>query len=141
MKLNIVTILLFTVLFSTGISTKSNAQHCGSHRYGYWAPEHSCATKCGDHHGYWGGWGRYGHRWGGCTQEMRQHAIDDSVNYAKYREDMKAAHAKYEEGNAILRNSNHAGCGHGSCGHGSCGHGYWGRGWWHNRYYYRGAGY
>ena len=75
MKLNIVTILLFTVLLSTGFSTKSDAQCWRCHRYGYWAPEHSDATHCSDYHGCWGGWGRYGHCWGGCTQEMRQHAI------------------------------------------------------------------
>ena len=147
MKLNIVTILLFAVLLTTGISTKSNAQHCG-HRYGYWAPEHACATKCSDHHGCWGGWGRgwrygYGHCASGCTQEMRQHAIDDSISYAKYRDDVKAAHAKYEEGDKIMKDAHHGSCGHGSCGHG-CGHGYYG-GWWggwrYNRYYYRGAGY
>ena len=142
MKLNIVTILLFTVLLTTGISTKSNAQHCGWHRYGYWAPEHSEAPHCGDYHGCWGGW-RSAHCWGGyCTAEMRQHAIEDSTNCAKYHEDLKAAHAKYEEGDAIMRNSNHGCWGHGYCGHG-CGHwdgGWWG-GWRHSRYYYRGAGY
>jgi len=71
---------------------------------------------------------------------MRDRSIADSMQCAKFHEDMKAAHAKYEEGDAILRNSNH-----GYWGHGYWGHGYWGRGWWGgwrgDRYYYRGAGY
>ncbi len=138
MKLNIVTILLFTVLLSTGFSTKADAQHCGWRRHGYWAPEHSCGTACKDHHGCAGNYG-YGRpwRWGWgshCTAEMRDRAIADSVECAKHHEDMKAAHAKYAEGDAILHNSHHGYWGHGW--------GRWNGGWWgHNRYYYRGAGY
>ena len=137
MKLNIVTILLFTVLLSTGFSTKSDAQCWRCHRYGYWAPEHATEKACcSDHWGCrpWRGcWGGY------CTAEMRQRAIEDSTNCAKYHEDLKAANAKYEEGDAILRNSNHGYWGHGYWGH-ARGWG-WDRPWLYDRYYYRGAGY
>ena len=70
---------------------------------------------------------------------MRQRAIEDSTNCAKYHEDLKAANAKYEEGDAILRNSNHGYWGHGYWGH-ARGWG-WDRPWRYDRYYYRGAGY
>ncbi len=141
MKLNVVTILFFTLLLSTGLSTKSNAQHCGWHRYGYWAPEHGSDTShCG--HGYWGR-----HAWGGCHATASHHSCCPAMA-ERFKED-SAFLAKFHEGHMMHKCSADKAhtCSHSDC-KGNCHHGDyygwrwgWGNPWRYNRYYYRGAGY
>ena len=155
MKLNIVTILLFTLLLSAGLSTKSAAQdwrwrrhcgygmdtafernfeHCG--RWGY-APRrfYRRAMWCGDTamcHGWCGRpyrWGRYNRweNWKDADANFEKYHKDMEDRWKSYNEDMKNEEKEFHE---HWKDSKWDGD----------------YGWrWHRRwrsdYYYRGAGY
>src|ERR1700733_1513088 len=101
MKLNIITILFFTLLLSSGLATKSSAQEWRWREHGYAGYSADTAFERGYDH--WGRWGyaprRFYRRmmWWGCDSAMCHHWGGEPYNWGKWEEHWKETDADFKK--------------------------------------------